>query len=57
MPSNQRQVIEQYKFTYSHLGKTFEKQTRTIEGQWEKQRIAIDYNKKQIGNKKQLGNS
>ena len=57
MPSNQRQVIEQYKFTYSHLGKTFEKQTRTIEGQWEKQRIAIDYNKKQIDNKKQLGNS
>ena len=29
--SNQRQIIEQAKFTYSPLGKAFEKQTKTIE--------------------------
>ena len=27
MPSNQRQIIVQAKFVYSHLGKAFEKQT------------------------------
>ena len=27
LPSNQRQIIEQAKFTYSPLGKAFEKQT------------------------------
>ena len=27
VPSNQRQIIEQAKFTYSPLGKAFEKQT------------------------------
>ena len=31
LPSNQRQIIEQAKFTYSPLGKAFEKQTKTIE--------------------------
>ena len=31
--SNQQQVIEQAKFTYSPLGKAFEKQTKTIEDQ------------------------
>ena len=30
-PSNQQQIIEQTKFNYSPLGKTFEKQTKTIE--------------------------
>ena len=35
-PSNQQQMIEQAKFTYSPLGKTFEKQTKTIEDQEEK---------------------
>ena len=30
LPSNQRQIIEQAKFTYSPLGKAFEKQT----GNW-----------------------
>ena len=30
LPSNQQQIIEQAKFTYSPLGKVFEKQTRTI---------------------------
>ena len=27
LPSNQRQIIEQAKFAYSHLGNTFYKQT------------------------------
>ena len=40
-PSNQQQVIEQSKFTYSPLGKDFEKQTKTIEDQGEKQVRAI----------------
>ena len=31
LPSNQKQIIEQAKFTYSLLGKDFEKQTKTIE--------------------------
>ena len=30
-PSNQQQIIEQSKFTYSPLGKAFEKQVKTIE--------------------------
>ena len=34
--SNQKQIIEQAKFTYSPLGKPFEKQTKTIENQEEK---------------------
>ena len=33
LPSNQRQIIEQAKFTYSQLGKSFEKQTKKIEDQ------------------------
>ena len=33
MPSKQRQIIEQAKFTYSPLGKGFEKQRKTIEDQ------------------------
>ena len=32
-PSNQKQIIEQAKFTYSPLGKAFEKQTKTIKDQ------------------------
>ena len=35
--SNQQQIIEQTKFTYSPLGKAFEKQIKTIEDQGEKQ--------------------
>ena len=31
LASNQRQIIEQAKFTYSPLGKAFEKQKKTIE--------------------------
>ena len=37
LPSNQQQIIEQAKFTYSSLGKAFEKQIKTIEDQGEKQ--------------------
>ena len=31
LPPDQKKVIEQAKFTYSPLGKTFEKQTKSIE--------------------------
>ena len=33
LPSDQQQIIEQAKFTYSPLGKAFEKQIKTIEDQ------------------------
>ena len=33
LPPDQRRVIEQAKFSYSPLGKAFEKQTQTIEEQ------------------------
>ena len=33
LPSNQHQIIEQAKFTYSPLAKAFEKKIKTIEGQ------------------------
>ena len=36
LPSNQQQIIEQTKFTYSPLGKAFERQTKTIEDQGKK---------------------
>ena len=41
MPSTQQQIIEQAKFTYSPLGKAFEKQTKTIEDQGKKQIDAL----------------
>ena len=41
LPSNPKQMIEQAKFTYSPLGKAFEKQIKTIEDQGEKQIKAI----------------
>ena len=37
LPSNQQQIIEQARFTYSPLGKAFEKQTKTIEDQGKQQ--------------------
>ena len=37
LPSNQQQIIEQARFTYSPLGKAFEKQIKTIEYQGQKQ--------------------
>ena len=57
LPSNQRQIIEQAKFAYSLIGKAFEKQTKTIEDQGEKQVKAIEDNKKQVDNKKELGDN
>ena len=36
LPSNQQQIIEQAKLTYSPLRKAFEKQIKTIEDQGEK---------------------
>ena len=41
LPSNQQQIIEQTKFTYSPLGKAFEKQIKTMEDQGEQQIKAI----------------
>ena len=41
LPSNQQQIIEQAKFTYSPLGKVFEKQVKTIEDQGQKQIDAL----------------
>ena len=40
-PSNQRQIIEQAKFTYSALSKAFEKQVKTIKDQRLKQLEAL----------------
>ena len=42
LPSNQQQIIEQARFTYSPLGKAFEKQTKTIEDQGQKQIDALE---------------
>ena len=45
LPSNQQQIIQQAKFTYSPLGKALEKQIKTIEDQGKKQVKAIQDNK------------
>ena len=42
LPSNQQQIIEPAKFTYSSLGKAFEKQIKTIEDQGKKQVDALN---------------
>ena len=42
LPSNQQQIIEQARFTYSPLGKPFEKQIKTIEDQGKKQVEALE---------------
>ena len=41
LPSNQQQIIEQARFTYSRLGKAFEKQTKAIEDQGQKEVEAL----------------
>ena len=41
MPSNQQQIIEQAKFTYSPLGKAFEKQIKIVEDQGKTQIDAL----------------
>ena len=43
LPSNQHQIIEEAKFAYSPLGKAFEKQTKAIEDQGEKQVNDLEY--------------
>ena len=48
LPSNQQQIIQQAKFTYSPLGKALEKQRKTIEDQGEKQIKTIQDNRKQL---------
>ena len=48
LPSNQQQIIEQAKFTYSPLGKAFEKETKTIEDQRKKQVKTIQDNKQLV---------
>ena len=53
LPSNRQQIIEQAKFTYTLLGKAFEKQTKTIEDHGEKQVDALKdlkHNLKKIHN-------
>ena len=51
LPPDQTRVIEQVKFTNSHLGKAFAKQTKRIENQGEKQIKTIEEYKKQLYNK------
>ena len=42
LPSNNQQIIEQARFTYSPLGKAFDKQIKTIEDQGQKQVDALN---------------
>ena len=51
LPSDQNKIIEQAKFTYSPLCKAFEKQTKTIEDQGEKQIKALEEHGKQESSK------
>ena len=48
LPPNQQQIIQQAKFTYSPLGKAFEKKIKTIEDQGKKQGKAIQDNKQLV---------
>ena len=50
LPSNQQQIIQQAKFTYSPLGKAFEKQIKTIKDQGKKQVKGIQDNNEQLVN-------
>ena len=42
MPSNKQQIIEQARFTYSPMGKAFEKEIKTIEDQGKKEVHALN---------------
>ena len=42
LPSNQQQIIQHAKFTYSPLGRALEKQRKTIEDQRKKQVVALE---------------
>ena len=48
LPSNQQQIIQQAKFTYSPLGKAIEKQIKTIKDQGEKQVDALKTSYKKL---------
>ena len=48
LPSNQQQIIQQAKFTYSPLGKALEKQIKAIEDQGKKQVKEIQDNKQLV---------
>ena len=48
LPSNQQRIIQQAKFNYSPLGKSFEKQIKTIKDQGKKQVKAIQDNEQLI---------
>ena len=48
LPSNQQQIIQQAKFTYSPLGKALEKQVKTIKDQGKEQVKAIQDNKQLV---------
>ena len=48
LPSNERQITEQAKFAYYPLGKAFEKQTKTIADQGEKQIKVIEEHGQQL---------
>ena len=48
LPSNQQQIIEQAKITYSPLGTAFEKQVKTIENQGKKIDALADLKPKEI---------
>ena len=54
LPSNQKQMIEQAKFTYSALGKAFAKQIKTIEDAGEKQVKALEDLKSKSKSKSKL---
>ena len=55
LSSNQQQIIQQAKFSYSPLGKALEKQIKTIEDQGKKQVKAIQDNKQLININKDDG--
>ena len=56
LPSNQQQIIEQTKFTYSPLGKAFDKQIKTIEDQGKKQVDALNTLKSDNNKKLEIKN-
>ena len=51
LPSSNQQIIEQARFTYSPLGKAFDKQIKTIEDQGKKQVDALNTLKSDNNNK------
>ena len=56
LPSNQKQIIEQTKFTYSPLGNAFDKQIKTIEDQGKKQVDALNTLKSDNNKKLEIKN-